>query len=111
MNKILILLGLLVLFSFELNAQEFQEYIAQGDSCVEQRDFRVAINFYKRALEIKPERILQDLDEVVVLSKIAKVYTEIAEYQKAIEYLLRYIEKDIVKQSDTLLSLTYNSIF
>jgi len=41
---------------------------------------------------------------------MANVYTEIAEYQKAIEYMLKYVEKDIVQGRDSLLSPAFNSI-
>lgn len=105
-----ILFFFLALLGTNTNAQSFQEYIAKGDSAVEKRALTQAISFYKKALDLKPERIITSIEEVAVFSRLGSVYTEIAEYQTALEYYFKYLGKEVVKENDTLLSVTYNSI-
>jgi tetratricopeptide (TPR) repeat protein len=103
----------LILFlsiSFSSVSQDFNYYISKGDSCREIRKFNDAIIFYKKAFSIKPARIIQNEDEVTILRKIANSYYEIAEYQTSIKYLLNFLDKDVVKNNDSLKSIAYNEI-
>ncbi len=108
-RKLTIFFVLLVSLT-SINAQNFQSYIVKGDSLVEKRAFTKAINSYQKALDLKPERIITKINEVAVFNKLGIAYTEIAEYQKALEYFFKYIDKDVIKSNDSILSNTYNSI-
>jgi len=109
--KQFILISILILsISGQILAQNFQSYVDKADSAVVDRQFSQAINLYKKAITSKPERIITELDEVIVFFRLGNVYTEIAEYQTALEYFFKFLEKDVVKNSDSLLSGVYNSI-
>ena len=110
MKKHLCLFLLIILITTNLFSQDFQLNLDRGDSCLEQRELPAAILFYKQALESKPERIIIEQNEVIVFSKLAFVYNKIAEYQKSIEYYFKYLDKDIIKENDSLLTTTYNAI-
>ncbi len=100
---------LLISFTFT-SAQDIKSYIVKGDSLVEKRAFTQAINIYHKALDLKPERIITEKEEVDIFLKLGIAYTDIAEYQKALTYFFKYLDKDVVKSNDSLLSNIYNSI-
>ena len=111
MNRILTFFILsILLLGGQANAQTFQDYIEKGDSCNKIRLFNQAINFYEKALNLKPERIITQKNEVQIFEKLGSAYSNTAEYETALEYYFKYIEKDVVKNNKTLLSETYNSI-
>ena len=109
MTRTLILSVLLLIFG-HLGAQDFKTYLEKGDSCVQNRTFNQAISYYKKALNTKPERIITEPKEVIVFLKLGDTYSKVTEYQTALEYYFKYLEKDIVQNNDSLLSDVYNKI-
>jgi len=95
---------------FSLNAQDFESYVLKGDSCFNNRKLSQSVVYYKKALNLKPERLLTKPNEVEIFSKLSNVYFELAEYNVALEYLFKYLETQYVTQNDTLLPLVYNRI-
>jgi len=107
-----IIISVLILF-FSLSnsySQTFKEYVEKGDSCFLVRDLAHSLNFYNKALNLKPERLITELDEVTIFKKIGTVYTELTEYQSALEFYFKFLDKDVVKSNDSLLSIVYNKI-
>jgi tetratricopeptide (TPR) repeat protein len=108
LNIFLVFFFLLSLqFSF---SQDFTAFKQKADSCYDIRDLNKALEFYKEALKIKPERILRTEDEVDILFRLSFIYSEYAEYQTALEYCFKALEKDVVKKDPQLSSGIYNRI-
>lgn len=107
-----ITLIILTFFTFSLSvfSQGFSTFLSKGDSCLEKRALNEAISFYKKAISEKPERLLVKANEVAIFFQLSHAYTELSDYQTALEYLFKYIEKESVKQNDSLLCDAYNSI-
>jgi len=101
---------IILFISTPLLATDFNTEVLKGDSCFEKHDYNNAISFYKNALSIKPERLLTNSNDVEILSKLAQTYTQSAEYDEALNYLFKYIEKNNVKKNDSLLAYAYNNI-
>jgi len=103
-----------VLLAFVLSntshSQTFEQYYSKGDEALKNRDFSTAILNFKKALEIKPERLLQTKDEVQIFAKISQVYLEIAEYQMALEFMFKYVETEAIKKDSVILASSYNRI-
>lgn len=110
MKRIHILLFSILFSSQFISAQNFSTFLNKGDSCNEKRAFSQAISFYKQALESKPERIITSENEVEIFYNLGNAYTDIAEYQTALEFYFKYIDKDVVKNNNALLSNAYNKI-
>ncbi len=105
-----LLLSLLFLIFTIGSAQDFQNYLAKGDSCFAKRDLNHSISFYKKAINLKPERLITDKNEIIVYSKISNSYFELSEYQNALEFLFKYIDKLDPTNNDSLLAVTYNRV-
>lgn len=110
MNKILLFLVSVFLFTTTIYSQDFKNLVSKGDSCFQQRELHQAISFYQNALKIKPEKLLSNQNEVFLLSKLGDSYFELAEYQTALEFFFKFIEKDYIKSKDSILTSAYNRI-
>jgi hypothetical protein len=91
-------------------SQSFTSYLNKGDSCAELRELNQAISFYNKAMAKKPERLLNTNNEAIIFYQLAYVYSELSDHQTALEYLFKFVEKDCVKKSDSLLCNAYNRI-
>jgi len=101
---------LVFVLSNTLFSQTYEQYYSKGDEALKKRDFSTAILNFKKALELKPERLLQTKEEVQIFAKISEVYLEIAEYQMALEFMFKYVETAAVKKDSVILASSYNRI-
>ncbi len=109
--KTLITLTFFSLFFFSTtSAQDFHQLIAKGDSCFSKRELNQSISFYKEALNKKPERLITKENEIIVYSNLSYTYFELSEYQNALEFLFKYIDKVKTVGNDSILAITYNQI-
>lgn len=91
-------------------SQTFNNCIEKGDSCFEQRELHLAISYYQEALKIKPERLHKTIDALNVLSKLGDTYFEITDYQTAMSLYFRYLDEELIKNNDSIVTSTYNKI-
>ncbi len=91
-------------------AQDFKTFFHRGDSCAKIRDFNQAISFYNKALFAKPERLINTVEEAIILYQMAYVYTEVSNHKASLETLFKLVEKDCIQQNDSLLCNVYNRI-
>ncbi len=110
MKRFVVFFFSLFLILFQVNAQDFQVILTKGDSCFNTRELHQAASYYRQALETKPERLMTKESEVIVLSKLGDTYFELADYQQSLQYFFKFLDKDCVKNKDSLKSVTYNRI-
>ena len=105
----LVLLSIL-LFTSNSFSQEFQSYLSKGDSCVNNREFQEAVFLYKKAINLKPEKLITEDTAVIVFYSLGAAYSGLAEYQNALKYYFMYLEKEVVSKNNSLKGEAYNSI-
>jgi hypothetical protein len=108
--RVLLVFTLFFLYTSTVFSQDFEAFLAKGDSSLEKRELNQAISFYKKALKVKPGRLLENAEEAKIFFQLSFAYSELSDHQTALEYLFKYIDKDCVKQNDSLLCDAYNSI-
>ena len=104
---------LILVFSISYSYSQtpsIEEYVNKGDSCRQIRDLNHALSFYKKALDVKPERLIVEFNEVLIYDRLGFIYTELTEYQTALKYYFIFLDKEVVKNNDSLLTIVYTQI-
>jgi len=110
MKKYIFLLFSIFLFTVTAFTQSFESYLSKGDSCLNNREFQQAVSLYRKALNLKPEKLITDDKEVIVFFNLGTAYTSLAEYQNALKYFFIYLDKDPVINNNYYKREAYNSI-